>query len=526
MGVVFHAEDLVLNRPVAIKAMLPGVAAKPINRERFMREARAMAAVKNEHVITIYQVTLDRGVPYLAMEFLEGEPLDRRLVRENRPSIAEAVRIGLETAEGLASAHDRNLIHRDIKPANLWLVKPRGRVVILDFGLARVAEEDSCLTRTGIILGTPSYMSPEQARSQPLDPRSDLFSLGVVLYRLVTGKLPFTGPDAFAVLAALALEEPKAVWEVNPDVPWPLAKLIMQLMSKDPDERPANATEVAQALIEVEKELRNPPVILAPARPSSLPRAAPAGPNDTDFATAALEDDDEAVEVGDLEILPDDDEPTPGMAPPALPPKRLHELTGHSLGVYELGPVIGHGHHGLVFRARHVRSGQISALKVLFPDFPHNDAESQQFTKAMGTALALPHPNLVALYAAGKTGPYCWMSQEYIEGKSLAQLIQELANAPRISLATRPARDLPHRQRIGLHPRAPPHPRQHHAQEHLGARQRPDGPAERPSAPQSLERQPPSTKRHGSKTHRRALLPGAGTGGRRQILRRLLVRPL
>jgi serine/threonine protein kinase len=435
MGVVFLAEDLVLNRPVAIKAMLPAVASKPINRQRFLREARAMAQVKNEHVITIYQVGVDRGVPFLAMEFLEGESLDRRLTGENRLPIADTVRISRQTAEGLAAAHERGLIHRDIKPGNLWLVKPRGRVVILDFGLARAAEEDSCLTRTGIILGTPSYMSPEQARSLPLDPRSDLFSLGVVLYRLVTGKLPFTGPDAFAVLAALALEEPKAVWEVNPEVPWPLAKLIMQLMAKNPDDRPATAHEVAHALAAVEDELRNPPEILVPARHPTGRAQATGSPN-LDLAKVGLEGDEDAVLVEDLEILPDDAEPgiaEHGVPAPLLPAKRLHELTGHRLGLYEIGPVVGQGHHGVVFRARHARTGQVAALKVLFPEFPQNDAETQQFTKAMGTALAMPHPHLVTLYAAGKSGPYCWMAQEYIEGKSLAQIIQELDHAPKIS---------------------------------------------------------------------------------------------
>jgi serine/threonine protein kinase len=246
----------------------------------------------------------------------------------------------------------------------------------------------------------------------------------------MSGKLPFTGPDAFAVLAALALEEPKPVWEVNPDVPWPLAKLIMQLLAKNPDERPATGAEVSQALAAVEEELRNPPVILAPAPPTSA-KTQPVRPHGFDFGKVGLEGDEEALEIEDLEILPDD--PIPGVPPPLLPGNRLHELTGHSLGVYELGPVIGRGHHGVVFRGRHGTSGQVVAVKVLYPDFPQNDAETQQFTKAMGTALTLPHPNLVALYAAGKSGPYCWMAQEHIEGESLAQIIEELDHAPKIS---------------------------------------------------------------------------------------------
>jgi len=278
-------------------------------------------------------------------------------------------------------------------------------------------------------------MSPEQARSRPLDARSDLFSLGVVLYRSVSGKLPFVGPDAFAVLAALAMDEPRAVWEVNPDVPWPLAKLIMQLMAKNPDDRPGSAAEVAHALALVEEELRNPPVILAPAsavRPATPGSTHAAAPAEIDLNKVGLAGDDDAVEVSDLEILPDS---SPGI-PALLPSKRLHELAGHTLGAYEVGPVIGRSHHGVVFRARQGKAGPLVALKVLFPDFPANDEEMQQFTKAMGTALQLRHPHLVTLYAAGKTGPYCWMAQEYIEGKTIAQMLDELDQNARLSWHT------------------------------------------------------------------------------------------
>ncbi len=430
MGVVYLAEDQVLKRPVAIKAMLPGVAAKQVNRQRFLREARAMAKIKNEHVITIYQVDDDRGVPYLAMEFLEGEPLDVRLARECRLPYLDIARIGRETADGLASAHENGLIHRDIKPGNLWLVKPRGRVVILDFGLARVAEEDSSLTRSGIILGTPAYMSPEQARTMPLDGRSDLFSLGVVLYRMATGKLPFNGQDAFAVLAALTMEEAKPIWDLNPDVPWPLGKIINQLMAKNPDDRPATAADVAQILYRVEEELRDPASILAPlSKPRSGPLPDVAPLMSLDLENLSIKDDEDALDVGDLEILPD--EPLPPA--PLVPAKRFKELTGHALGVYEIGPVLGQGQHGVTFRARDGKSGQTVALRILSPEFPRNDEETHHFTQAVGNALALRHPNLVALYGAGKTAPYCWMAQEFIDGRSLAQVLQELEKAPKAS---------------------------------------------------------------------------------------------
>jgi predicted Zn finger-like uncharacterized protein len=177
MGVVFQAEDPKLKRTVAIKAMLPTLAASASAGQRFLREAEAMAAVEHDHVVRIYQVDEDRGVPFLAMEFLKGEPLDSRLKREEKLPIPEVLRIGREVAEALAAAHATGLIHRDIKPGNIWLEAPRTRVKILDFGLARAAQQDAGLTQQGAIVGTPAYMAPEQARGEKIDARCDLFSL-------------------------------------------------------------------------------------------------------------------------------------------------------------------------------------------------------------------------------------------------------------------------------------------------------------------------------------------------------------
>ncbi len=142
--------------------MLPRVAVNESARQRFLGEARAAAKIKSDHVVTIYQVGEDRGVPFLAMEFLQGEPMDRRLRRGRRPSVAQLVRLGREMALGLAAAHERGLIHRDIKPGNVWLEMPTGRVKLLDFGLARAAGADTHLTQSGAIVGTPAYMAPEQ----------------------------------------------------------------------------------------------------------------------------------------------------------------------------------------------------------------------------------------------------------------------------------------------------------------------------------------------------------------------------
>jgi WD40 repeat protein/serine/threonine protein kinase len=265
MGVVFQAEDVRLQRVVALKAMLPALAEKPEAKERFLREARAAAAIEHDHIVAIHQVDEDRGVPYIAMPFLKGLSLEsfleQKAARGTPLKLAEICKIGREMARGLAAAHERGLIHRDIKPANIWLdAGAGGRVKILDFGLARLSQQgnEKNLTQTGAILGTPAYMAPEQAAGGQVDARADLFSLGVVLYRLCTGQMPFRGPDIISTLMAVAMNEPPAPRSLRPDVPKELSALVMRLLAKDPGERPASASEVARTIAAIEKACLGP----------------------------------------------------------------------------------------------------------------------------------------------------------------------------------------------------------------------------------------------------------------------------
>ncbi len=251
MGAVFLGIDEALDRKVALKVMLPQHAAKAKAKERFLREARAAAKVKSDHVITLHEVGEANGVPFIAMEYLQGQPLDEFLTENSNPTAAQILRIGREVAAGLADAHALGLVHRDIKPANLWLEAPKGRVKILDFGLARSQTEDVQLTNSGAILGTPAYMSPEQAMGKPLDGRSDLFSLGGVLYRLCTGRLPFPGQSPMEVLTRLATEEPMPVRGLNPAIPEALATVVHTLLAKDPADRYATADEAGRAIAAV-----------------------------------------------------------------------------------------------------------------------------------------------------------------------------------------------------------------------------------------------------------------------------------
>jgi len=257
MGMVFLAHDPNLDRRVALKVMLPKFAANEGAKQRFLREARAAARLKSDNIVNIYQVDEDRGVPFFAMELLEGAALDQVLEGNRQLTLQEIVRIGRETAAGLAAANEKNLIHRDIKPSNLWLDKSSAdRVKILDFGLARSVKDDINLTLDGAIVGTPAFMAPEQARgAKDVDARADLFSLGCVLYRLCAGDAPFKGETTMGVLLAIAVNNPVPLTEVNPHVPPGLSNLIMQMLAKDPAKRPANAGEVCARLQIVEREL-------------------------------------------------------------------------------------------------------------------------------------------------------------------------------------------------------------------------------------------------------------------------------
>ncbi len=278
MGIVLRADDPQLHRTVALKVLRPELASDPTNRQRFLREAQAAAALEHDHVVTLYQVGEDRGIPYLAMQLLQGETLEQRLRREQGLPVPEVLRIAREIALALSAAHARGLVHRDVKPANIWLeardpggnhgtppLGQGGRVKLLDFGLARVATPEAGLTQSGVLLGTPGYVAPEQVRGGPPDPRSDLFSLGCVLYRLCTGRFPFTGTDTLALLASLSMDNPQPIQEVNPAVPKGLADLVMGLLVKDPARRIPTARAVLAALDVLEGRVQ--------AVPGQLPAA-------------------------------------------------------------------------------------------------------------------------------------------------------------------------------------------------------------------------------------------------------------
>jgi serine/threonine protein kinase len=266
MGVVLQAYEPALHRLVAIKVMAPALAGSALARRLFTREAKAAAAVSHEHVVAVHAVHEAGGLPYLVMQYIDGESLQARLDRTGPLEVEEVVRIGLQTASGLAAAHAQGLIHRDIKPANLLLENGAARVKITDFGLARMAD-DARLTQAGVVAGTPEYMAPEQARGEAVDHRADLFSLGSVLHACCTGEPPFRGSAALAVLRRVSDEEPAPIRSLNPRVPAWLETLVGRLMAKDPAQRFQTAAEVAGLLEGYLAHLRQPAADPAPDLP-------------------------------------------------------------------------------------------------------------------------------------------------------------------------------------------------------------------------------------------------------------------
>ncbi|MBX3399329.1 MAG: protein kinase [Gemmataceae bacterium] len=291
MGFVFRAEETALRRPVALKVMRPEVAAKAQAADRFLREGRAAAALKSDHIITIYRADSANGVPYLAMEFLEGLPLDAWIKKQTKPvPLAHALRIVKDTLRGLATAHVKGLIHRDVKPANLWIEKGNSRIKLLDFGLTRSNDADMQLTQEGAVVGTPAYMAPEQASGKPVDPRADLFSVGVLLYHLLAGKNPFARKSLMETLGAIGYEVQPPLISVRPDVPKEYSDFADRLLAKLPEGRPAHAKAALAELVAIEKRVQDGgqtlahSVVVVP-----VPDAAPQVWGELDFDAAPTE---------------------------------------------------------------------------------------------------------------------------------------------------------------------------------------------------------------------------------------------
>ena len=256
MGIVFEADDKKLDRKVALKVLRPELTDETF-RQRFEREGKIASSIIDENICMVYQIGVHNNISYMAMEFLKGEDLDEKLKRDGWLSIPVVFKIAKQMAMGLAVAHEKKLIHRDIKPANVWLESggPGGdfkRIKLLDFGLAKSTEVESTLTAKGMIVGTPNYMAPEQICGEPLDERADLFSLGCVMYRMLSGKVPFEKENTLAVLHAVVESEIPSLNDLDQKLPKEVYGLMAKLLSKNPADRPATAKKVISMIESIE----------------------------------------------------------------------------------------------------------------------------------------------------------------------------------------------------------------------------------------------------------------------------------
>ncbi|MEO1524598.1 MAG: protein kinase [Planctomycetota bacterium] len=287
MGVVLKGQDPALDRVVAIKILAPHLATSGAARRRFAREAKAAAAVLHPNVMPIHGVMNGGPLPYLVMPYMRGASLQKRIDDSGPLAPIEILRVGSQIASGLAAAHTLGLVHRDIKPANIMLADGLEQVAITDFGLAR-AVDDATMTRSGVIAGTPQYMSPEQACGEAIDARSDLFSLGSLIYAMCTGRSPFRAETSFGVLRRITDESPRPIREINSEIPAWLCHLVNRLHEKNPQTRMQSAREVEQFLNQCMAHLEQPGSCNLPATLLADEREDPGKPAKTRQGLAAI----------------------------------------------------------------------------------------------------------------------------------------------------------------------------------------------------------------------------------------------
>ena len=270
MAKVYRGEDTVLGHTVAIKILAPHYADDPNFVTRFRREAQAAARLSNQHVVSVFDTGSDDGVHFIVMEFVEGRTLAEFITGGGRIMPERAIDIAIDVCRALEAAHAQGVVHRDIKPGNI-MITPAGEVKVTDFGIARVVSATETVAQTAAVLGTASYLSPEQAQSQPVDGRSDLYSLGCVIYEMVTGRPPFLGDSPVAVASKQVLEQPVPPSRLNRDVSPDLDAVILRALAKNPDNRYQTAEEFRQDLERVRRGL---PVEATPLLPAGAAAAA------------------------------------------------------------------------------------------------------------------------------------------------------------------------------------------------------------------------------------------------------------
>jgi serine/threonine protein kinase len=279
MGEVWKAEDTKLDRDVALKILPAEFAADAERRSRFKREAKAIAALNHPNIVTVYSVEEAGGLHFLTMELVPGQPLTEAIKKGALP-LGRFFEIAVPIADALSEAHRSGITHRDLKPANI-MIRPKGRVKILDFGLAKLRETDRTeaagselptmsVTMEGKIVGTVGYMSPEQAEGKAVDHRSDIFSLGILLYEMITGRQPFRGDTRMSVLSSIIKDEPQPVTAINQDLPHHLSRIIGRCLAKEPDLRYQSTQDLRNELDGLQREVASGAVSAAMESATSM----------------------------------------------------------------------------------------------------------------------------------------------------------------------------------------------------------------------------------------------------------------
>jgi serine/threonine-protein kinase len=333
MGIVLKGFDRELKRCVAIKVLAPHLAHSSLAKKRFAREAQAAAAVVHPHVLAIHHVQPGGRLPFLVMPLVAGESLAERLAAQGTLELKEILRMGMQAAAGLGAAHDQGLVHRDVKPANILLERGVERAVLTDFGLARAADDVS-MTRWGIIAGTPQYMSPEQAKGEPLDGRSDLFSLGCVLYEMATGVSPFHSDGVLATMRRLVDESPQALASLNPELPPWFVAVVDRLLEKDPSRRFSSAREVSELLEGCLAHLQQPANVPLPAGLPQPARRRAWRPSNIGFKGVLAMIGALAIGLGGVILLIAQNQPVENFTK-ALPPEAVAKLIAPARGINE-----------------------------------------------------------------------------------------------------------------------------------------------------------------------------------------------
>jgi serine/threonine protein kinase/Tol biopolymer transport system component len=382
MGVVYKARDLRLDRPVALKFLAVDGDASEEERKRFLREARAASVLDHPSICTLYEIdeTAD-GRLFLAMAYCEGETLTRRIAQGPLP-IAEAVDLALQIADGLAAAHAKGIIHRDVKPGNVVVTAGR-RIKIVDFGIASLAGQ-SRLTRAGTALGTAAYMSPEQLRSEPADARADVWSLGVVLYEMLTGRLPFPGESERGIALAILTRTPEPLAALRPEVPAALERVVARTLAKRPEDRYPGME-----------------ALRADLRAAAASASAPAG-----AAGGTLRD-------------------LPTLARPSELPLPGGDLTGCVVDHYRVLERLGGGGMGVIYKAEDLRLSRSVALKLLPAELTRDAEAKARFLQEARAASALDHPNVCTILEVGETGEgRLYLAMPLYDGATLRRRIE------------------------------------------------------------------------------------------------------